>query len=301
MLVPLQPELGHLGQDLFRDPRIHKHGYSAHRPVGAGRAEQLGQLAADPFRRHHRQPAAIAVIAACTLGFHRKAELCGEPRGAEHPQRVVVERVFRPSRCAQHLGPQVTHAAERIDELQRRQQRRDGIDGEVAPGQVRLQGAAVGHPGLARVRLVLIAAVGGDLADDIAPAQAHGAELDPGLPDLVGPAGDDLADLFRPRIGGQVVLVIVHLAAQEDVPDHPADQGEFVAFGGEQGRQTGNRRRWPAQQGGSGTALVGGEVRGIRHGTRVGARGRQPEMDAAPARTSPGMVPLPRCRLDICG
>jgi hypothetical protein len=24
-------------------------------------------------------------------------------------------------------------------------------------------------------------------------------------------------------------------------------------------------------------------------------------MDAAPARTSPGMVPLPQCRPDICG
>ena len=270
MLVPLQPELGHLGQDLFRDPRVHQYGYPAYRSVGAGRAEQLGQLAADPFRGHHRQPGGHRGHRRPHVGFHGKAELRGEPRRAEHPQRVVVEGVFRPSRRAQHLGPQVTHAAEGVDKLQRRQPRRDGVDREVAPGQVRLQRPAVVHPGLARVRLVLIAAVGGDLADDVAPAHADRAELDPGLPDLVGPAGGDLAYLFRPRIGGQVVLDVRARAAEEDVPDHPADDGQVVAVVGEQAGQLGYRRHLTAQQVGSGAALVRGEVRGIRHAMRVG-------------------------------
>ena len=92
----------------------------------------------------------------------------------------------------------------------------------------------------------------------------------------------------------------MHRAAQEDVPDHPADQGEFVALGGEQARQAGHRRRWLAQQGGSGTALGGGEVRGIRHGTRVGARGCQPEMDGTCV-PGAGQMPLPRYRLGIRG
>jgi len=85
MLVPLQPELGHLRQDQVRDPGVHQQGYAAHRPVGPGGADELGQLGADPFRRHHRQPAGHRGHRRPHLGHHGEPEFRGEPGRAEHP------------------------------------------------------------------------------------------------------------------------------------------------------------------------------------------------------------------------
>src|SRR5262249_58233623 len=113
-----------------------------------------------------------------------EAQLGGEPGRAEHPQRVVAERVLRPSWRAQHPGLQVTYAAERVDDLQRGQPRRDGVDREVPASQVRLQRPPVRHlRRLVGFWPVLLAAVCRDLADQTAPAKAHGAELDSGVPD----------------------------------------------------------------------------------------------------------------------
>jgi hypothetical protein len=57
-------------------------------------------------------------------------------------------------------------------------------------------------------------------------------------------------------------------APEEDVPDGPADQGEFVAVAGEQPREAGHGRCGFAQQGRRRPALFRGQVVGIWHGHR---------------------------------
>ena len=117
MLVGLKPEPGNLREHLIGYPGVHQQRDPAHR--AAARCQQeLDELIPDPFRRHHRQPAGHRGHRRLYVGLHGKAELCGEPRGAEHPERVVVERVFGLPRRAQHPGPQVAHPPEQIDQLQ---------------------------------------------------------------------------------------------------------------------------------------------------------------------------------------
>ena len=57
-------------------------------------------------------------------------------------------------------------------------------------------------------------------------------------------------------------------AAEEDVPDGAADQGEFAALAGELPREAGHGRRGLAQDGRRRPALFRGQVVGIWHGHR---------------------------------
>jgi hypothetical protein len=102
------------------------------------------------------------------------------------------------------------------------------------------------HIGLARGGPVLLAAVGGDLEDRAAFAQAHGAERDPDRPGRVGPAADDREDLCRCGVGGQVE--VGGPPAAKDVPDRTTDQGQLVAVLGEQAADVGDLRDALAQQ-----------------------------------------------------
>jgi len=159
---------------------------------------------------------------------------------------VVAEGVLGPPRGPQHLLSQRVEAAERIDELVAGQPGRHRVDGEVPPAQVLLEGAAVPDVGLAGGGLVLLAAVGGDLEDQAALAQAHRAEGDPDRPGRVGPVVDDRQDLFRGGVRGQVE-VTGQLAA-EYVPDRTADQGQLVATLREQAADVGDLGDTLAQQ-----------------------------------------------------
>ena len=203
MLVDLEPEPGNLGQHLIGHPGVHQQFDPAHRAV-ARCEHELGELVRDPFGRYHRQPRSQRRDRVAHLGGHREAELRGETGGAQHPQRVVGERVLRLPRRAQHLVPQVGKPAERVGQLQRWQPRGHCVDGEVTPGQVFGQRGPILHVRLARVGQVALAAVGGDLTDGAALAQPHGAEVDPGLPHRVRPALGDREHLLGPGVRGQV-------------------------------------------------------------------------------------------------
>ena len=85
---------------------------------------------------------------------------------AQHPQRVVAEADLRRQRGAQHAVDQVDRAAERIDERRAAsagQLERHRVDREVAPRQVGLDAVGERDIGLARVVVVHLGAVGGDL------------------------------------------------------------------------------------------------------------------------------------------
>jgi len=265
MLIGLEPEPGNLGQYLIGHPGVHQQGDSSHR--AAARCEhELGEFVPDPFGRHYRQPGGESRHRLAHVGRHREIELCGEPGGAQYPQRVVGERILRPARRAQHLVPQVGQPPEWVGQFQRGQPGGHRVDGEVAPRQVVVQRSPVVHLGLARVMAVALAAVGGDLADGAALAQPHGAEVDPDLPYRVRPALGELEHLPGPGVRGQVEVTVA--APEEDVPDGAADQGELVAVAGEQPREAGHGRRDFAQQGRRRPALFRGQVVGIWHGHR---------------------------------
>jgi len=204
------------------------------------------------------------------LGRRPQAELGDEPGGAQDPQRIVVERVLRQARRAQDLVTQVGQAAERVDQLDRRQPGRDRVDGEVTPGQVGDQRRPVRDIRLARGPLVLLAAVGGDLELRVPLAQADGAEPDPDRPGGVGPAGRDRQHALRRGVGRHVQVAV--LSGQERVPDGSADQRELVTLPGEHAgkllgaAQAGGQRR--AQQGAGRALLLRRYGSGIVHGQR---------------------------------
>ena len=122
-----------------------------------------------------------------------EAELRGEARGPHHPQRVVGEGLLGGGRRHEPAGDEVVEPAVHVDELEARQPDRHRVDGEVAPHEVALERVAEHHLGLARRAVVDVGAVGRDLDDVRALAQADGAELAADVPVRVGPAAD------RPR------------------------------------------------------------------------------------------------------
>ena len=86
-----------------------------------------------------------------------------EPRGAEHAQRVVGERLRRRQRRAQPCRREVDRAVERIHQRRIGQRERHRVHGEVATRQVSLDRVGERDVGLARVRVVGLGAVRRDL------------------------------------------------------------------------------------------------------------------------------------------
>jgi len=220
VLVRLHPEAGHLGQHLLGDVGLHQDVDAQRRVV---REHQLLELAGDPLGGDDLQPGRLLGHGRPYVRGDREPELGREPGRAQDPERIVAERVLRPSRGPQHPLAERVQAAERIDELVVGQPGRHRVDREIAPAQVLHEGPPVPHVGLARGGLVLLAAVGSDLEGDAALAQADGAEGDPDGPHVIGPPADQIHDLLRRGVGGQVE--IGGPLAEEHVPDRPADQG----------------------------------------------------------------------------
>ena len=105
----------------------------------------------------------MALTAAGISGTGSRPKPGDEARRAQHPQRVVAERDLGRQRRAQPAGGEVGQPVEGVDELEVGEAQRHGVDGEVAPRQVDLDGVAERHLGLARVGRVDLGPVGGDL------------------------------------------------------------------------------------------------------------------------------------------
>ena len=195
MLVRLHPQPGHLGQHLRRRRRSAPGGRCP--APGPGASMSLVSSPATRSAETISQPRRLLGHGRPHLGRDGEPQLGREPGRAHDPERVVAEGVLRPSRGPQHPLPQRVQAAERVDQLVAGQPGRHRVDGEVAAAQVLLEGPPVPHVGLAGGGPVLLAAVGGDLEDRAALAQADGAESDPDRPDVVGPPADQRHDLLR--------------------------------------------------------------------------------------------------------
>ena len=164
--------------------------------------DELAQLDLHPLLRDPRQ-----------LGRHRRhgrdsprcrgeVELGDEPRRAQHPQRIVGERLLGRGRGVQRAGGERGEATVRVDEapvpLDLATGQLDGhrVDREVAPDQVVLDHLTEGDDRVAAHPVVRVGPERGDLDGRSVPARADRPERDPRVPDRLGPA-----------LGGQAPLV----------------------------------------------------------------------------------------------
>jgi hypothetical protein len=128
----------------------------------------------------------------------------------------------------------------RVDEPLGRQVDGHGVDGEVAPDQVVLDGLAEADLGVAALPVVGVGPERGDLHGRAPLGRAHRAERDPGVPDGVRPPREQLPDLFRSGVGREVEIVAE--PAEQRVPHGAADEVELVPGREEPGRQLVGKR-----------------------------------------------------------
>ena len=109
---------------------------------------------------------------------------------------------------AQHAGHEVFDAARRVDELELRQPQRERVHGEVAAREVVFEDDAEHDLGLARVAVVGVGAVGGDLDGLAGDLRADGAERTADVPVGLGDGLHDREDLVGRGIRREIEVVL---------------------------------------------------------------------------------------------
>ena len=178
---------------------------------------QLFQLRPDALRGDVPQQLPVPVDGVRRGRMDSKAQLGGKPRSPENPQGVLVEPAVRVPHAPEDARRQVLPPPQGVLELPRRIQRQ-GVDGEVPPPQVLLQGVGEGH-GL-RPPVVPVGPVppeGGDLHAPRRRPDGDGAVAEAGGHRPVPKQGHGL---LRPGGGGHVP--VLRSPAQQSVPDAAA-------------------------------------------------------------------------------
>ena len=250
VFVDLEAQRRQLGQEDVRQAGVDQQGQPLPR---VGRGHQLDELVPHPLGRHHGQRRRARRHRGIHLRRDDEPELRCEPGRPHHPQWVVGEGFLGRGGRAQPAGRQIGEPAVQVDELQRRQPQRHGVDGEVAPHEVGGERVAEGHHRLAGRAVVHIEAIGRDLDQRVALAQPDRAEVAADLPVRVGPAPDHREGVIRRGVGREVEVGCG--ASEKGVAHRAADEGEFVAGGCEafaelaqQGQRRGQGRDRCAQQ-----------------------------------------------------
>ena len=170
-----------------------------------------------------------------------EVELGDEPRRAQHPQRIVGERLLGRGRGVQRAGGERGEATVRVDEapvpLDLATGQLDGhrVDREVAPDQVVLDRLTEGDDRVAAHAVVRVGPERGDLDGRAVPARADRPERDPRVPDRLGPALEQGEHRWWVGVGGEVEVGL--LAVQQGVADAATDEVEPVSGRGEPGRE----------------------------------------------------------------
>ena len=197
--------------------------------------EQLVDLRLHPFDGHDVE--AIAHRAdrfEDAPGWH-DVELRHEPRGADHPQRIVGERDHRIRRCVQGARRQRLHPTVRIDELATGEPDRHGIDREVASAQIGLDVLAEGDRRLPVLLGVDLLAERRDLNERPILQRPHRAEPHAHEVPTVRPAVKHLRGLGR--VSARSEVEIAPVPPQQQVADAPAHEVQLVAGVGEPGTE----------------------------------------------------------------
>ena len=146
MFIDFELQSRNFGQHLIGQARADQ---NIHAEPGLRRADQLGQLVADPLRGNHVDPFGHFDHRAFDLGMQRHPELGHESRRAHHPERIVGKRILSPARRAQHSGVKVLDPTVRIDQFHPRQAQSHGVHGEIPALQISLERIPESHLGLA--------------------------------------------------------------------------------------------------------------------------------------------------------
>lgn len=196
---------------------------------GFGALEQLVELGCDPLLGEGGDEIRGFGHARERALFDLKVELAGEADAAEDAERVFPEAGGRVADSADDAGGKVFPATVQVEKAVTERIFGEGVDGEVAAGEVFLDGGAEGDVGPARAAAVGVAAERGDLAPEALDADAEGAEaLADGGNGGAEPADEGL-DGIGVGVGG--VVLVVGVDADETVTQGAADEPELVAAG----------------------------------------------------------------------
>ena len=237
-------EGSHLGEDEGQQLAVVEQDEAFRGDVGA---DDFAQLVDDALFRDDFDARAVALDGGEGLGLDAEVELRGEPYGPHHAQGVVAEGDVGVERGADNPFFEVVHTAEGVDQFAPAvavQTQGQGVDGEVAPVLVVLQGSVLDYR-LARVVAVRLLA-GADELDfeifapvvilhlgrtEVAEGREMGPFAQPGGERLgqfdAAAQGDDV-DVF----GGAVQKDVAHIAADDEAGavhrvGHLADEVEY--------------------------------------------------------------------------
>ncbi len=226
MLVDLELHLRNLGQHVCSQSGVDHHVDAVHRVHAQHHFVQLHlhTLGGDPLdlRRHLLDGLENAIV-------QRETKLRDEPGCAQHPQRIVVERVLRRRRRIEFPGQQGVHAVQRIDKrvgTVRADLHRHRVDGEIAAHQIVGQRRSVLDYRITRDTVVSVGPEGRDLDLLAVLDGADGPELDAGVPLLVHPALEQSLNLLRPGVRREVQIATE--AAQDRVANTATHQEQLV-------------------------------------------------------------------------
>ena len=287
--ILLEAESRQLGQELVGQARLDEEPQAL---AGLADDEKLVELVADAFGRHDLEALPQGAHGHDHVGLGHQV-VTGEKAGcSQHAQRVVGERLLGPQRRAQPVGSQVVDAPERVDQARVRERQRHGVDGEVAAGQVFLDGVGKYHVGLARVGAVGLAPVGRDLIAVPALDEADGAEALALGPHRLGPVLDQGACVSRERICREVEVLVQrsseHGVAHDATNQIELEPGPVEALG--QGPHTLQQRLQALRDHPESVRLRKrrAPLAAMRCGSRAGARPRSWRRAARPGRSCRG-------------
>ena len=169
--------------------------------------------------------------------FDAEAQLRHETYGAHHAQRIVIERLARIDRRAQHALGQIVRAAERIDKFQFGHAQCHGVHREITAGKIAFQRVAIINFRLARVGVIRVGTVSRylNLHFRAILATAHRtqrAEFASHIPKAITPkTAQNMFKLLRTR--RRAKIQIMRFTMQQQVPDGTSHQRQFIAFRGE--------------------------------------------------------------------
>ena len=159
----------------------------------------------------------------CFIGLQGKAGY--EAGCTKHPQWIVTKAHGGIQRRAQTFGGQIADSVEGVDEGHVRQGQGHGVDGEIAPGQIRGDVLAELHIRFAGILGIRLGAMGGDLHQSLSQLHADGAKAL-----ALGPHRsrtqwlDDGQDLFRGGISGEVDVDVGVGPPKQRVTDNATHQ-----------------------------------------------------------------------------
>ena len=230
--VLFQLQFGQFGEEVLRQTRAHDE-VQTHRRLRA--QQQQVEFAAHAFGRDFLELLGHRRSGRLHRGINGQRESCGESRGAQHAQRIVTKEHLGIDRRSQRTIGQVLKPAEVVEQglhpgsvvIHGNHVQCEGIDGEIAPREVGLEGIAPLHRRFTRVIDVGLGAKRRHLGFDIALAQraTDGPKGPTLLPERAGQGFHQPFNVVGPGVRREVDLEVLAPLDAEQRISHRAAHG----------------------------------------------------------------------------